>query len=142
MTLRSRCYVGGMKWIVTKKTDPDTSMEIYFVRATKAASWDGHDVWVNRRGNGLLSDARCTGCSSPLCGMSASCAHAKSRMTDFCDVNCDSCGRWEATDATTLAAARLYLKRKLWTVRWQDGEKQDVCPHCNGYSTLYWGCKG
>lgn len=61
-----------------------------------------------------------------------------SRMIDLCDVQCDECSQWTPGLSGSIAKERARLKKQLWTIRWCDNKKQDVCPQCAGYDAHYW----
>ena len=60
-----------------------------------------------------------------------------SRMTDYCDVVCDTagCGEWVETGQRTLADARrglrkAYVRGTTWS-NWTTSKGKDYCPACS-----------
>jgi hypothetical protein len=50
-----------------------------------------------------------------------------SRMSDYCDIQCDSCGTWEPGHYRYTVSQRRYLRlNKGWVYR----EGKDLCPVC------------
>ncbi len=63
-----------------------------------------------------------------------------SRMTDYCDIQCDECSQWKEGTETGTAETRAILKRDGWTTRYGVTRRlEDICPACNGTKPHYWG---
>mgnify|MGYP001608533963 CR=1 FL=1 len=74
------------KFIIDETLGFDSSsgerIRVFKVREVGQEAWDGTHVWLSN------DAARCTNCSGPLTGMSASCKHAtavKRRYMNLCE---------------------------------------------------------
>lgn len=61
-----------------------------------------------------------------------------SRMTDFCDIICDTCTQWVEGSMTSTLMQRKALKYDGWRVIKTPSGLQDVCPACSGADLQYW----